>query len=107
MRPFAPRALARFGQAHPITKNVPAFQALGSFDQQSLLLENKGALDMREVVIDLSFADSEGHGEVPCGMFFRGKVCYHLLSNGLHIKNMIVFSLFPVSVPHLFQPFPI
>ena len=62
MRPFAPRALARFGEAHPISKNVLAFQTLCRFDQQSLLLRSKGAPDMGEMVIDLFFADPEGHG---------------------------------------------
>jgi hypothetical protein len=62
---------------------------------------------MRKVVIDLFFADSEGHGEIPSAMFITGKVCYDLLSNGLHIKNIIDVSFSPVSMPHLLQPFPI
>jgi hypothetical protein len=33
-------------------------------------------------------------------MFFEGKMCYDLLPNGLHINNMIVFALFPVSMLH-------
>jgi hypothetical protein len=102
MRAFAPRALAWFGQAQPITKNVLAFQALSRFDHKSFLLRGKGALDVRKVIVHLFFTDSEGHGEVSCSMFIEGKMCYDLLSNGLHIKNMIVF----YAISGIDAPFP-
>jgi hypothetical protein len=62
MSPFASRASARFGEAHAIIENVPAFQALRRFHMESLLLGNKGSSDMGEMIVDIFFTDSQGCG---------------------------------------------
>jgi hypothetical protein len=93
MRSPAARAPAGCGEACPITKNILAFQALRRIDIESPSLRNEGALDMKEMVVDLLFPDSNGRRKVPSAMFLPRKQHYHLLPIRLHGKAVfnIVF----------------
>jgi hypothetical protein len=62
MSPFASRASARFGEAHAIIENIPAFHALRRLHKESLLSGNQGSPDMGEMIVDLFFTDSQGRG---------------------------------------------
>ena len=54
----------RSGQPCSVVKHVSAYQAAAGYRDQFSLLGGEGASDMGEVVVDLSFTDSEDLGQV-------------------------------------------
>ena len=90
MRPSATRAATRAGEALPFLKNISTHQTLKRKDNELFSLGRCGACNMRKMLIDLFFSDSDRLGEFPGAHLLFTQEDDHLLTNRLHVIPMFL-----------------
>jgi len=89
---FATRAATRSSKTLSFFKNIPAGQALERQNNQLFSLSCQRTGNMRKMLIDLSFPDSDRLGDLSCAHIPFTQEFDNLLTNGLHVPPPVSLS---------------
>lgn len=84
----ATRAATRSRKAFPVSEDISTPQTPDRSDNEPSSLDRYGAGNMRKMLIDLFFADSQHLGEFPGTHVPVTQEDHHLLTNGVHVKAL-------------------